>query len=109
MIMQDVRKITEEWKFVPRVVEELAKLEGMGENGASISKEDLHRQAMECKRVYEMEFDSAEDDPFPKKKKKPKTGEQKGVTGYDSDETIEMTEQEIDLAYNNVTSKLLKQ
>lgn len=30
------------------------------------------------------------------------------VTGYDSDETIEMTEEEIDLAYNNVVSKIRK-
>ncbi|XP_062090022.1 DNA-repair protein XRCC1-like isoform X2 [Humulus lupulus] len=105
---QEVGKITEEWKFVPRVVKELAKLEEMGDNGALISKEDLRRQAVECKRAYEMEFGSLEDD---EKKKKPKTNEQKRGergTGYDSDETIEMTPEEIDLAYNTVSSKLHK-
>lgn len=105
---QDVHKIIEQWKFVPRVVKELAKLEGKVENGSSISQEDLYREAMECKRVYETEFDSSEDNSFPKKKKS-KIAEQKRATGYDSDETIEMTEEEIDLAYNNVSSKLHKQ
>ncbi|PON66343.1 BRCT domain containing protein [Parasponia andersonii] len=109
---QEVRKITEEWKVVPRVVEELAKLEGMGENGALIPKEDLYKQAMECKRVYETELGSLEDDESLQKKKKPKTGERKKIgergKGYDSDETIEMTEEEIDRAYNTVSSKLHK-
>ena len=110
--MQEVGKITEDWKFVPRVVEELVKVEERGENGSSISKEDLYKQAMECKRVYEMEFASLEDDASLQKRKKSKTNdkekrEQIG-TGYDSDETIEMTEEEIDLAYNTVSSKLHK-
>lgn len=113
--MQDVRQITEQWNFIPRVVEELAKLEGTGEDSSSISKEDLCRQAMDCKRIYEVELHNLDDDSS--RKKKPKTERQDkdkgetealcdGAAGYDSDETIEMTEEEIDLAYNTIASKI---
>lgn len=112
---QDVRQITEQWNFIPRVVEELAKLEATGVDSLSISKEDLCRQAMDCKRIYEVELHNLDDDYS--RKKKPKTeghGKDEGETevlcsgaaGYDSDETIEMTEEEIDLAYNSVASKI---
>ncbi|CAL9010269.1 unnamed protein product [Prunus brigantina] len=110
---QDVRQITEQWNFIPRVVEELAKLEGTRNESAAVSKEDLCRQVMECKRIYEVELKNLGDDPS--KKKKPKTERQErysgrteaissGTAGYDSDETIEMTEEEIDLAYKNVVA-----
>ena len=116
-LVKDVHKVTEQWNFIPHVVKELLKLEGAGENSTSISKKDLLKQAKEFKQVYETEFDHLEDDDSFGKKKKPKTGEKKrdsrGVTAnssdvsaYDSDETIEMTEEEIDLAYENVSSKL---
>ncbi|XP_021829112.1 DNA-repair protein XRCC1 isoform X3 [Prunus avium] len=113
---QDVRQVTEQWNFIPRVVEELAKLEGTRNESAAVSKEDLCRQVMECKRIYEVELNNLGDDPS--KKKKPKTERQErdsgrteaissGTAGYDSDETIEMTEEEIDLAYKNaVASKI---
>ncbi|KAM5578949.1 DNA-repair protein XRCC1 [Rosa sericea] len=112
---QDVRQITEQWNFIPRVVEELAKLESTGNNSLAISKEDLCRQAMDCKRIYEVELHNLDDDSSRKKKRK--TGRQEkdkgetealcsGAAGYDSDETLEMTEEEIDLAYNTVASKI---
>lgn len=109
---QDIQQATEQWNFVPRVVEELAKLEGTGIDLASNSKEDLCKQAKACKRIYEQELKNIDDNPSTKKKK-PKTdeknlrtnGKNKDLTGYDSDETIEMTEEEIDIAYKTVASK----
>lgn len=110
---QDIQQATEQWNFVPRVVEELAKLEGTGNDLASNSKEDLCKQAKACKRIYELELKNLDDNPSTKKKK-PKTdeknlrtnGKNKDVTGYDSDETIEMTEEEIDIAFKTVASKI---
>lgn len=111
---QDVRKITEQWNFIPRVVEELAKLEGTGSNSGAVFKEDLCKQAVDCKQIYEAELNCLGDESS---KKKPKVERQErdsgktegicsGAAGYDSDDTIEMTEEEIDHAYNNVASKI---
>lgn len=61
-----------------------------------VQKEDLCKQAVSCKQIYEREFKNK--DPFLKTKEP--------NTGSDSDETIEMTEQEIDQAYNAVSSTL---
>lgn len=110
---QDIQQATEQWNFVPRVVEELAKLEGTGNDLASNSKEDLCKQAKACKRIYEQELKNIDDNPSTNKKK-PKfdeknlrtNGKNKDVTGYDSDETIEMTEEEIDIAFKTVASKI---
>ncbi|KAE7997410.1 hypothetical protein FH972_002049 [Carpinus fangiana] len=108
---QDIQHITEQWNFVPHVVEELAKLGGAGNDLASIS-EDLHRQAKACKRVYEKELSNLDDNPSTKKKK-PKIDEKNGrpkatksAAEYDSDETLEMTEEEIELAYKTVGSNI---
>ncbi|XP_061338576.1 DNA-repair protein XRCC1 [Gastrolobium bilobum] len=111
---QDIRKGTEDWKCLPRVVEELAKLDEVGNNMASVSKEDLHKQALDCKRIYEVELNSLE---LEWKKNSKLNGEQRSKTGrtnavssdaieYDSDDTIEMTEQEIDLAYKTLSSNI---
>ncbi|KAJ7962940.1 DNA-repair protein XRCC1 [Quillaja saponaria] len=101
---KDIHRITEEWKFVPRVVEELAKLDKVGNDMASMSKEDLHRHAMDCKHIYEVELNSLEDER--------RSGRTKatisGAVDYDSDDTVEMTEEEIDLAYNTVASTIGK-
>ncbi|XP_022714909.1 DNA-repair protein XRCC1 isoform X2 [Durio zibethinus] len=111
---QDVRQITEEWSFVPRVVKELAIFDG-SEHG-SLTKEDLLRKAKVCKQIYKDEL-SWLDSECSSKNKKPKTdgggeGNKEGTkardtAGYDSDETIEMTEEEIDLAYKNFASETL--
>lgn len=81
-----------------------------------MSKEDLHRQALECKRIYEVELDNLAD----RRKKKSKGNEEQtnrngrtkansvGAPAYDSDDTIEMTEEEIDLAYKNLASTVCK-
>ncbi|KAL6334318.1 hypothetical protein AAG906_014719 [Vitis piasezkii] len=108
-----------QWNFIPRVVEELVKLESTRNSHSSLSKADLYKHAVTCKEIYEAEFSSLDDDVLANKKQ-PKTGRgEKGkkkmtkvtssnAAGYDSDETIEMTEEEIDLAYNTVASAICK-
>ncbi|CAL0324138.1 unnamed protein product [Lupinus luteus] len=106
---QDIRKGTEDWSFIPRVVDELAKLDEEGSSTASMSKEDLHKHALDCKRIYEEELNSL-DDESKKNSKRSKSGRRNakscGANEYDSDETIEMTEQEIEEAYNSWPSKI---
>ncbi|XVF74640.1 hypothetical protein PTKIN_Ptkin13bG0127500 [Pterospermum kingtungense] len=113
---QDVQQITEQWSFVPRVVKELAIIERSEHD--SLTKEDLLRKAKVCKQIYEDELSRLDTDS-PSKNKKPKIdgGEERtkvgtkasprDSAGYDSDETIEMTEEEIDLAYKNFASETL--
>lgn len=91
------------------MVEELAKLDG------NRSKEDLCNEAMACKQIYELEFLNMEHDDIINKKK-PQNNARKVVSkkgsvstdgpSYDSDATIEMTEEEIDQAYNTVACSL---
>ncbi|KAF2301339.1 hypothetical protein GH714_022955 [Hevea brasiliensis] len=108
-----VQQIAEQWNVIPRAVEELIKLV----DTSSLSKEDLCQQAKACKQMYEAELTKVSDDSKLKNKRL-KTDENErdgnrrsnaisGVAGdYDSDETIEMTEEEIDIAYNNVASNI---
>ncbi|KAJ4835422.1 hypothetical protein Tsubulata_025730 [Turnera subulata] len=117
---QDIRKITEQWNVVPRAIEELLKLADARNDSASLSNEDLSRHAKACKQIYEGELNRLDDDSKTKSKK-PTSDEVEGrgkgrtkavsddAAGYDSDKTIEMTEEEIDLAYNNVASKFANQ
>ncbi|XP_027926251.1 DNA-repair protein XRCC1 [Vigna unguiculata] len=111
---QDIRKGTEDWMFLPRVVEELAKLDVVGNKKTLLSKEDIHRQALDCKRIYEEELSSLDH----QRKKNSKVNKEQtskpgrtnamssGAVEYDSDDTIEMTEQEIDLAYKTLSSNI---
>ncbi|KAK3010876.1 hypothetical protein RJ639_012094 [Escallonia herrerae] len=109
---RDIQQMTEQWNYIPRVVEELAKLEATGDGSTSLTKKNLYRQAMACKQIYEVEFGRLNDASV--KNKKHKTGggkmgenESNEVAGGDSDETIEMTTQkEIDRAYDRVVSEL---
>ncbi|XP_044487549.1 DNA-repair protein XRCC1 isoform X3 [Mangifera indica] len=110
---QGVQHITEQWQCVPRVVEELAKQEGKG--SSALSKGDLCSQAKAWKQIYEEEIQRLETDCSSERKKQ-KTDENErsnsgrckatpsDAVGYDSDETIEMTNEEIELALKNVTS-----
>ncbi|KAF5453174.1 hypothetical protein F2P56_028097 [Juglans regia] len=110
---QDIQHVTEQWNFIPRAVEELARLEDTGNALASISNEERCRQAKTCKRLYEEELSNLADNPSTMKKG-PNTDERNGrikgkskdAAEYDSDETIEMTEEEIELAYKTVSSKI---
>lgn len=111
---QDVRKISDQWNVVPRAVEEVIKLVDAGNASPSLPREDLCRKARACKEIYEAELGSL--DGSKSKKQRLKTDESgrsgnrttavtAGAAEYDSDETIEMTEEEIDTAYNTVVSK----
>lgn len=111
---QDIGRGTEDWKFLPRVVEELARLYVVGNNKALMSKEDIHKQALDCKRIYEEELNRLDHELTKKSKineehrsKRGRTNDasSSGAVEYDSDDTIEMTEQEIDLAYKTLSSK----
>lgn len=100
---QDIHQIIEQWNFVPRAIEELKKLDSTG-----ISKEELCKEATTWKQIYEAELSTLNKDLVDNKR--PRTDpSKKGNDDYDSDETIEMTEDEIDLAFGNVASKLGKQ
>lgn len=112
---QDVRKITDQWNVVPHAVEEMVKLVDGGNASSSLPKEDLCRKAKACKEIYEAELSSLDGSKSKKQRlKSDESGSSKrtnAVTGdaaeYDSDETIEMTEEEVDMAYNTVASKFL--
>ncbi|XP_038716963.1 DNA-repair protein XRCC1 [Tripterygium wilfordii] len=107
---QGVQKIMEQWNFIPHVVEELAELEATGNGSGLALKDDMCKQAKACKQIYAVVL-CAPDDDSTTKDRRPKSDEgnsgENGRTaaGYDSDETIEMTEEVMDLAYNNVASK----
>ncbi|XP_010532131.1 PREDICTED: DNA-repair protein XRCC1 [Tarenaya hassleriana] len=105
-----VGTVTEQWSFVPRVVKELGKIEASWENrNSSGSKEDLCRLAKEWKEMYETELKKRGQEESSTINEKGKAGRRNAATsretsGYDSDETVEMTEEEIELAYQKVAS-----
>lgn len=106
---QDMRQITEQWECIPRAVEELAKFDGSCVGSATMHK-DLCKQAATCKQIYELEYRNREDDELSKKKEQQTRvsgkagGAAKDAAAYDSDDTVEMTEEEINHAYNAVAS-----
>jgi DNA-repair protein XRCC1 len=96
--------VADQWCFVPHVVDELVRLDG-GRNEGSLSKQQLTQLAMKCKKIYQAEFAHMESDGKKDKVRQsnPPDTDSRGKTGaddaqYDSDDTIEMTEEEIDLA-----------
>lgn len=97
-------KIIEEWSFVPRVVEELNKLDTAGNSSVSASKKDIYHQAIVCKSIYEFKLGNLEDDT-PDNKKRQKFEKTKD---YDSDDTVEMTEDEVKEAFDSVSSSIVK-
>lgn len=110
---QSIQQITEQWACLPHAVEELAKFNVSSQDDlASVSKKDLCRHAMACKQIYESHYRKMEDDSSPKTKnlKRSRKGNRaasKNGTSYDSDETIEMTEDEIDKAFDGISSTLV--
>ncbi|MCE3215384.1 hypothetical protein HAX54_002175 [Datura stramonium] len=108
---QDMRQITEQWECIPRAVEELAKFDGSRVGSATLHK-DLCKQAVTCKQIYELEYRNRGDDEILKTKEQRtrvsgKAGDSaKDNAAYDSDDTVEMTEEEINQAYNAVASTI---
>ncbi|PKA46792.1 hypothetical protein AXF42_Ash015686 [Apostasia shenzhenica] len=83
---EDIKAVIEQWMFVPRVVKYLVGLEG-GDLHDSPSKKELCELAIKCKMIYESEL---------------KRGVEPAEADFDSDETIEMTEEEIELACRQI-------
>ncbi|PHT79420.1 DNA-repair protein XRCC1 [Capsicum annuum] len=107
---QDMRQITEQWECIPRAVEELAKFDGSSVGSATLRK-DLWKQAVTCKQIYELEYRNGEDELLQMKKQRTRVSGKTGDTAkdnaaYDSDDTVEMTEEEINQAYNAVASTI---
>ncbi|KAI3455390.1 hypothetical protein Pfo_012053 [Paulownia fortunei] len=110
-----IQQIAEQWACLPRVVEELAQFDGNRDAMALPSKEDLCREVMACKQIYELEFLNMEHDDIVNKKRPQSRGSKKvnkkesvarDDPSYDSDATIEMTEEEIDQAYKTIACSL---
>lgn len=106
-----MHQITEQWECIPRAVEELAKFDGSSVGSATLHK-DLCKQAVTCKHIYELEYRNREDDELLKMKEQRTCvsgkagGAAKDNSAYDSDDTVEMTEEEINQAYNAVASTI---
>ncbi|KAH9615445.1 hypothetical protein KSS87_021360 [Heliosperma pusillum] len=109
---KDLQLLTEQWNMLPQVVDEIIEVQAIG---TSTSNEDLHKQALACKKIYEEKYRDLSDgsvskEPKPRRLDKGKdklttVGESRD---YDSDETLEMTEDEINDAYNSIASSVPK-
>ncbi|XP_078170293.1 BRCT domain-containing DNA repair protein isoform X1 [Carex rostrata] len=87
-----LNKVAEQWGILPKVVQELVDFENCKD--AYLCKEEIVDIAMKCKRIYESEFNKMD--------LSPNKGKKIDNEGYDSDDTIEMTEEEIDQACRNL-------
>lgn len=104
-LFQDIKGVAEQWSFVPHVVNELLKLDGGGK-GPALPKEQLCQLAVKCKKIYQAEFARVDIDDRNRDNKRQNdsrvTERRRKIKSdddhYDSDETIEMTEEEIDFA-----------
>ncbi|CAI9111682.1 OLC1v1011967C1 [Oldenlandia corymbosa var. corymbosa] len=124
---QRIQQISDQWACIPRVVEELIKYDddnSSKDEWGLVSKEELCKHAMACRQIYAAEYravDAGGDDSSITKCEKKKmrasqkeTGKRKneeervddGDEGYDSDETLVMTEEEIEQAYSTVASRV---
>ena len=83
------------------------KLDTAEESPNSTSKKDIYHQAIVCKRIYEFEVGNLKDDTSDKNKR-PKIEKGKETKNYDSDDTIEMTEDEIKEPFDSVASSIVK-
>lgn len=113
---QDIESLTEQWAHIPLVVGELAKFDDGG-SFPTPGKRELCKHAIACKKIYEVEFHNAESSSSAMRNKRKEYTS--GVDGnknqvlakddasYDSDETIEMTEEDIEQAYNTVASTIV--
>ncbi|KAK4747063.1 hypothetical protein SAY87_026100 [Trapa incisa] len=107
---QEIHGICEQWNILPRVVEEVLKIKGSKSCSPSILGECIKKWIVNCKTIYEDEYrrlDEGSGEGNSGTRGSLREEEiSKHLTEYDSDETIEMTEEEIDLAFNRVTSKV---
>lgn len=86
-------------------MKELGKIESSSKKeNATASKEDLCKQAKSWKKIYEAELAKPREEESSGTRSR---GTSRIDSGYNSDETVEMTEEEIELAYRNVSSASL--
>lgn len=86
-------------------MKELGKIESSSKKeNSTASKEELCKQAKSWKKMYEVELANTSEAESSRTKSR-ETSRVAG--GYDSDETVEMTEEEIELAYRNVSLECL--
>jgi DNA-repair protein XRCC1 len=50
-LFQDIKRVVEQWSFVPHVVNELLKLNGRKEE-AALPKDQLSQLSTKCKKIY---------------------------------------------------------
>lgn len=81
--------------FIPHVVKELSELDDG--NKQLLTKKELLKLALTCITIYATELKIS--DEFPTRKKLKRSVDLKNESGFDSDATIEMTEEEINLAF----------
>ncbi|KAK8913803.1 hypothetical protein KSP39_PZI024475 [Platanthera zijinensis] len=101
---KDIKTVTDKWMFVPHVVTYLAELEG-GNHSGLLSKKELYELADSCKRIYDSELEhlnsSSKGEKYITEGYQAHPGEP-NEEEYDSDRTIEMTEDEIDFACKQI-------
>ncbi|XP_078432275.1 BRCT domain-containing DNA repair protein isoform X1 [Wolffia australiana] len=85
---QEIQSVADKWMFVPKVVNLLVDME-TGEGRGVVNREELTKLAVDCKHAYQAEFYVLLDDQKTEDVDKE----------FDSESTIEMTEEEIDLAF----------
>lgn len=101
---KDIKTVTEQWMFVPRIVTYLAELEGGNCNGL-LPKKELYELADSCKNIYESELNQLNTSAKVQNYKNEGNDEYSvdpDDEGFDSDQTIEMTEEEIDFACKQI-------
>ncbi|XP_020522891.1 DNA-repair protein XRCC1 isoform X2 [Amborella trichopoda] len=104
----DVARVIERWSSVPLVVKELAKLESKKIGTNALSREEILEQAVVCKSIYEKELHHLEMLPMSDEKHEDDDEKTELMTddgGADSDETIEMPEDEVDQALKDIVSR----
>lgn len=101
---KDIKTVTERWMFVPHVVTYLEELEGGNRNGF-LTKKELCELADSCKKIYECELkllNSSSKVEIYKNEGNDECSIEPDDEGFDSDQTIEMTEEEIDFACKQI-------
>lgn len=101
---KDIKTVAEQWMFVPHIVTYLTELEGGNLNGL-LSKKELYELADSCKKIYEGELKQLNSSAKGEKHKNKVDQEysfEPDDEGFDSDKTIEMTEEEIEFACKQI-------
>ena len=98
---QEIQSVTDTWMIVPNLVRKLIDLD-TGEGRMLFTREELLKLTIDCKHAYQLEFCSLSE----RDKGSQASHKDREVEGFDqgfeSESTIEMTEEEIDLAFKGL-------